>query len=1639
MTYLARLLLVVLAAAALLFGQWGSAFAQTQADSARNLSFDHNKTGYILDNAHKSVNCETCHTSGVFRGTPRTCATCHAGAGARAPGKPSTHIPTTAACDSCHRPGATNWGEKPTGFIQGASGHAINPLLGVTETNCQTCHNGAFLGANALTKPATHIQTSTACSTCHSTTAWMPATNPHAGVQPGTCATCHNSVNATGKTVDHIPTAAPCDTCHKNFSTFVPARMDHSGLNGQCSTCHSGRFSSQSAQSKPATHLSTAQQCDTCHLSTTSWAVATFDHANRPPNSQCSDCHTPGGSGLSKPANHVPTAAACDTCHTNFVSFSQAQMNHGGTAANCSSCHNGAFVSVNALGKSGRHIPSVVQCDSCHTSGFVSWSPAKMNHAGLDGQCASCHSGGYLPQNAQAKTATHISTTAQCDSCHISTSTWATATFNHANASPAVAGRCSSCHNGANALGKSVNHIPTAGQCDSCHNTFTAFSSVAMSHAGTAATCNSCHNGNFVFANALAKTAVHIPTGAQCDTCHTGGFNAWSPAVMNHSGLNGQCSTCHGGGYVSQNALDKPLTHVSTTAQCDTCHGSTTSWATHTYSHDASATGRCDTCHGVTALGKSARHIPTVTTAANCGSCHNNYASFKPAVMDHSATGGAACATCHGGAYVSQNALAKPATHIQTSSACDSCHGNGNGYTSWTSGSFNHATATPSVLGRCASCHNGVNAQSKSAVHVPTGNSTSCEDCHGTTYTAFKPARMNHALSSEACATCHSGAYTGQGALAKPINHIPATGACDTCHQNSNFVSWAPSLMDHTGQTQCATCHSGAYAAQNAQAKPSTHVSTNAQCASSGCHTAPTGTSQGSWRVGSIPNHALFTPSVTVGDHSCNGCHNGNAGKGIAKPATHIPTTAFCDTCHTNFNAFAPASMSHAGITNGCVSCHGGAHIALNAQAKPSSHVPTSSSCEACHGSTNFTAFKPASMNHSTATGVTCATCHGGAYTAQGASAKPVGHIPVTGACDSCHRNSNFVTWSPSSMDHTGLTQCSTCHNGSYLAQNAQAKPVSHQPTNAQCSDCHKSTSSWATTAMDHSKLTPPAVIGGHSCSTNCHNGTPNQGLAKPGSHIPTTAQCDNCHTNFTAFAPATMSHAGTAGSCISCHGGGYVSVNAQAKHATHIATTQSCDSCHGTIAWKPATNFHVGVVPGTCATCHNGSNATGKNLTHIPTSLACDSCHNNFTAFSPAQMNHAGTSSQCSSCHNGNYVAVNALGKPLTHVSTTVQCDNCHKSTTTWTGAIYVHPVSATGTCSNCHNGSVLGAEGKNAGHIATTAQCDTCHKSTTVWTGATFAHAASAVGTCSNCHNGAYAPGKSTGHIPTTLQCDNCHNNYTAFRPANMSHTGTTGQCLSCHNGGYTSVNAQAKNTGHLATNDSCDACHRTTAWLPASFAHTPAQLAGKTCVSCHNGTTATGKPALHIPTSEACSTCHRTGGTWVPVITPYAHTGVTTGSCTNCHVNSYPGMSYKPLANHVPTTASCDACHTKTSWSALTVFNHVGATSCQTCHSGMYVGVKGKHTTHIPTTLAGLPGNECSLCHVGTSSFATVSRMNHGSIQTNCKTCHASTTAYDVGSAEKIRLGGHEGSRATDDCSQSGCHKPLGRKGSPYTKWD
>ena len=68
-----------------------------QAQTGRSRQFDHTATGYALTGAHANERCEACHVNGIFKGTPKDCASCHT-AGARLARNntvmPQQHLPT---------------------------------------------------------------------------------------------------------------------------------------------------------------------------------------------------------------------------------------------------------------------------------------------------------------------------------------------------------------------------------------------------------------------------------------------------------------------------------------------------------------------------------------------------------------------------------------------------------------------------------------------------------------------------------------------------------------------------------------------------------------------------------------------------------------------------------------------------------------------------------------------------------------------------------------------------------------------------------------------------------------------------------------------------------------------------------------------------------------------------------------------------------------------------------------------------------------------------------------------------------------------------------------------------------------------------------------------------------------------------------------------------------------------------------------------------------------------------------------------------------------------------------------------------------------------------------------------------------
>ena len=188
----------------------------TQCQSCHNTSawkpanFDHNSTRFPLTGAHTRVDCAKCHVGGRYAGTPTDCYSCHQAnyAATTNPNHAASGFPTQ--CQACHN--TTAW--RPASFNHNSTRF---PLTGAhTRADCARCHaGGRYTGtptdcyschqANyAATTNPNHRAASfpTQCQTCHTTSAWKPATFDHDGryfpIYSGThrgrwssCSECH--------------------------------------------------------------------------------------------------------------------------------------------------------------------------------------------------------------------------------------------------------------------------------------------------------------------------------------------------------------------------------------------------------------------------------------------------------------------------------------------------------------------------------------------------------------------------------------------------------------------------------------------------------------------------------------------------------------------------------------------------------------------------------------------------------------------------------------------------------------------------------------------------------------------------------------------------------------------------------------------------------------------------------------------------------------------------------------------------------------------------------------------------------------------------------------------------------------------------------------------------------------------------------------------------------------------------------------------------------------------------------------------------------------------------------------------------------------------------------------------------------
>ena len=1225
------------------------------ANSWKEVTFDHALSKFPLTGAHVGTECAGCHANG-YVGISTDCSSCHT------PVYTSSQNPNHAAaglpksCETCHSTNA--W--KPSGFNHTSTGYELTGgHLRVAQ--CSDCHKGTVLN------------TKTECIACHQVQ-YDQARNHKSQLYPVECKLCHNINTWDNASFDHSKSNFPLTGAHKTAVCEKCHTKGYSGTPSDCNSCHTTSYTTSLNPNHVAAGLPAA--CETCH-STTAWKPSGFNHnstgyeltGGHSRISQCSECHK--GTVLNTKTDCIACHQVdynnakdhksqsypvdCKVCH-NINNWDNASFNHSltsfpltgahtstlcakchtsgysGTPTDCNSCHTPVYNTAQNPNHAAAGIPRL--CETCHNT--TAWKPSAFDHNitgfALTGghsrvlQCSDCHKG------------TVLNTKTDCIACH--QVQYDNAKDHKVQAYPVD---CKLCHNMNNWDNAAFNHSLTSFPLTGAHTSTLCAKCHISGYSGTPNDCNSCHGTSFTSALNPNHVAAGIPR--LCESCHN--TTAWKPSTFSHIttgfALTGghsrvlQCSACHKGTVLNtkkdciachQVQYDNAKDHKSQAypTDCKLCHNinnwdnasfnhSLTSFPL-TGAHSATLCAKCHTsgfagtptdCNSCHSPSFNSAQIPNHITAGLpklCETCHNTTA-WKPSIFDHTSTGFilsgghskiVQCSDCHKG------------TVLNTKTECIECH-----QVQYDNAKDHKAQAYPVD---CKLCHNINNWDNASFNHSLTNfpltgahTTTLCAKCHVSGYTGTK----------SDCNSCHTASFVSS----QNPNHIAAgiPRLCETCH---NTTAWKPSTFNHTATgfaltgghalvPQCSQCHKG------------TLLNANTECIA--CHQVQYDTAK-DHKSQSYPQ-------------DCKMCHNSNNWLNASFnhsqtsfPLTGVHATTLCAKCHVN---------GYAGTKTDCNACHAAAYLASQSPNHVSAGIPVL--CETCH---TATAWKPSSFNHTT-TG-----------------------FPLTGGhavipqCAQCHKGTVLNT----------KTDCIACHQVQYDT----AKDHKAQSYPQDCKMCHNP-NNWLNASFNHSQTSFP-LTGVHS-----------------------TTLCSKCHAS---------GYNNTPTACVSCHQTNYNSaVNPNHKS---LGLSTNCGDCHTTNAgWEPATfavhstyyvlsGAHSAVAPN-CALCHKGNYTTTPNT--------CYGCHS-AQYIATTNPNHATAQfpKECESCHTV------AAWKPSTfshdnqyfpiysgkHKGKWTLCSECHTTATNW--LLF--------SCIDCHEHNKTSMDNEHKGkkdYLYNSVACYTCH----------------------------------------------------------------------------------------------------------------------------------------------------------------------------------------------------------------------------------------------------------------------------------------------------------------------------------------
>ncbi len=220
--------------------------SQTASDWT-GVALDH--SFFPLSNAH-NLNCNECHSSGVYQGLPNTCESCHLTDYNSTTNPSHSTAGYSKDCEQCHN--TSNWGDA-------VLDHSFFPLSNAHNLNCNECHSSGVYQGLANT-----------CESCHLTD-YNSTTNPThstAGYSKD-CEQCHNTSNWGDADFNHDANYFPiysgehkgewnnCVDCHTNPSNYLVF---------SCTNCHEHNKSDMDDEHNDVrNYVYNSTNCLACH------------------------------------------------------------------------------------------------------------------------------------------------------------------------------------------------------------------------------------------------------------------------------------------------------------------------------------------------------------------------------------------------------------------------------------------------------------------------------------------------------------------------------------------------------------------------------------------------------------------------------------------------------------------------------------------------------------------------------------------------------------------------------------------------------------------------------------------------------------------------------------------------------------------------------------------------------------------------------------------------------------------------------------------------------------------------------------------------------------------------------------------------------------------------------------------------------------------------------------------------------------------------------------------------------------------------------------------------------------------------------------------------------------------------------